>query len=364
MALGSTVALGGSAVVAAGEAAVADPRANRIGVHAGGSDRIRIGLIGCGARGKAAAVEAIAAGSDATNDASAASGVELVAMADTQSNQLQTAYRTIRGRQRHGVEVAGRRFIGPDGWRGVLASDVDLVILATPPEFRALHFENAVEAGKHVFMECPIASDAAGVQRIAQAGVRARSAGLAVAVGHQRRHELRTRQCVERLRGGMLGELTYARTFGGDLHDDRQVHRLDIVNWVLDQTPRAARGFGGVNEDNVPYHLVEYTYETDFPLISQYRKHRGGRQHGEYFHGTLGSCDMAHGSIRDRSGKVIWRSEAKEIRGKGWQRQFNELIASLRAGEKPWQLDQAIASTNAVLLGQAAIQSGQRTRQL
>ncbi len=368
--------------LAAGEAAVAAGLAG--GVHPGGSDTFRIGLIGCGARGKGAAIEAIQAGRR-----SGSGSVQLVAMADVFANNLQTAYRTINGRHSDCVDVGKRRYVGLDAWRGVLAADIDVVILATPPVFRPLHFVAAVEAGKHVFMECPIAVDEAGLQQIAITGELARVKNLAIAVGHQRRHEARTRDCVEKLRDGMIGEFLYARTYsgassvssapmandavelesqlrhwtqfaclGGDFADDRHLHSLDIVNWVLGDSPTAAQGFSGSPEVDAAYQLIEFTYPNDFPVVSQRRDTRGGnRQHGEHFHGTLGSCDVSRAIMRDRSGKVLWQSNATEIAGKGWQQQFNVLVDQLRAGERPFELDRALASNRAAIMGTAAIQS-------
>lgn len=359
MALGSTVALGGAAAAAAGESILGNRLSTASGMAATGRDRIRVGLIGCGARGKAAAIEAIQAAENAATEHDGAATVQLVAMADTSASQLQTAYRTINGRHRDRVDVGNRRFVGAEAWRGVLASDVDLVILATPPEFRAAHFEAAVQAGKHVFMECPIAFDPTDVQRIAAAGSLAKQAGLAVAVGHQRRHELRTRQCVAKLQEGIIGDLMYGRTYNSDFHDDRHVHSLDLINWIVGHGPVAARGFGDGEGDDSVYQLIEFTYPDDFPVISQCRKTRGGGQQGEYIHGTLGTCDLTHALVRDRSGKLVWQSDAKEIPGKGWQRQFNELIASLQAGDAPFELDQALASTTAAILGRAAVQRGE-----
>lgn len=353
MALGSTVALGGAAAAAAGESVLSNRQSTAD--RGSGRDHIRIGLIGCGARGKAAAIEAIQAAENAALERDGVATVQLTAMADTSASQLQTAYRTINGRHREHVDVGSRRFVGTDAWRGVLASDVDLVILATPPEFRAEHFEAAVQAGKHVFMECPIAFDLNDVQRIAASGVLATQAGLAVAVGHQRRHELRTRQCVAKLQEGIIGELMYARTYSTDFNDDRHVHSLDLINWIVGQSPLTARGFGSGELGESAYQLIEFTYPNDFPVIAQCRKTRGGSQHGEYIHATNGTCDLSRALVRDRSGTLVWQSDAKEIPGKGWQRHFNELIASLRAGEAPFELDQALASTSAAILGRAAV---------
>jgi len=395
MALGGTVGLGGS---------IATPA-----VHAFGSDCLRIGVIGCGARGRGATIEALQTADGASSpdgSPNSAGGVKLVAMADLLGNQLQTAFRTINGRFGDRVDVGNRRFVGIDAWRGVLASDLDLVILATPPAFRPAHFEAAVAAGKHVFMECPVATDMPGVRRVLDASGIARERGLAVAAGSQRRYEARTRDCVAKLQDGMIGDLVYARTYinatppvrsnalanaskgnpsslefqlrnwkafpwaSGDFVDDRHLHSLDCLNWVLGQTPLSAHGFGGSQEDAsgctgvgtnrcLDHQLIELAYSNDFRAICQCRHSRDhSRQSGEHFHGTLGSCDLSRAMIRDRSGKVIWQSEAKEIPGKGWRRQFNELVADLREGRRPNDVERATAATTTAILGRMAVRSG------
>lgn len=416
MALGGTVALGSTAAIPSGEAASTanSPTTSNSppspAVHVFGSDMLRVGLIGCGARGKGAAIEAI---QTATGGLSTNSGgeIKLVAMADAFANNLQTAYRTIKGRCSDHVDVGNRRFIGLDGWRGVLASDVDLVILATPPAFRPLHLEAAIAAGKHVFMEFPAAVDMPGLHRVAAAGQLARQRGLSIAVGLQRRHEARTRDCVERLHDGMIGDLVYARSYtniapctrtsapqampdleyqlrnwqsfawaGGDFIDERHLHSLDCLNWVLQQTPLSAQGFAGfsaitndctevrqgdltaTSKRSIDHQLIEFAYADEFRAICQCTTSRGtGRQTGEHFHGTLGTCDLSHAMIRDLRGRVIWQSEAKEIAGKGWQRQFNELIAALREGKRVDDIEQAVNSTTTAILGRMAVGSGSPT---
>ncbi|MFP6674456.1 MAG: Gfo/Idh/MocA family oxidoreductase, partial [Pirellulaceae bacterium] len=134
-----------SIIVASGAAASTLSVAR--GAHAYGSDTIKIGLIGCGGRGTGATIQAMNTKGD----------VNIVAMADAFDNRLQSSLRSIQSR--HGAKVdvpQDRRFVGFDAYKQVLASDIDLVILATPPGFRPLHFEAAVNAGKHVFMEKPV----------------------------------------------------------------------------------------------------------------------------------------------------------------------------------------------------------------
>ena len=130
--------------------------------HALGSDTIRIGLIGCGKRGTGAANEAMK---------TQGGEIQLVTMADAFSNKLKASLRGIKGEHPQKVEVPPeRQFVGFDAYQHVLEQDIDLVILATPPGFRPLHLEAAIAAGKHVFMEKPVAVDAPGVRRVLAAG--------------------------------------------------------------------------------------------------------------------------------------------------------------------------------------------------
>ncbi|EMI45841.1 Gfo/Idh/MocA family protein [Rhodopirellula sp. SWK7] len=411
MAFGSTVALGGSAAVTAGESLLAGASTSPPTFHVGGSDTLRIGLIGCGARGRGAAIEAIQASTVCQRRGENASRgqVKLVAMADVFANHLQTAYRTINGRHRTNVDVGNRRFVGIDGWKGVLAADVDLVILATPPAFRPLHFAAAIEAGKHVFMESPVATDMPGVRRIIAAGNVARQRGLAVAVGLQRRYEARTRDCVARIQDGAIGKLLSGHTTSsgfaisetlasgstttqsrdsrvkpnledqirnwqefawasGGLTDERHLHSLDAFHWVLGQTPIAATrdqrdasrcagvGASAVNE-RVP--AVEFQYSDGFRVVCEHRNGRSpDRQHGELLVGEKGTCDLTRAMIRNSDGKVVWQSDAKEIPGKGWQQQFNELIAGMRDGQTANDLNLGVACTSTAILERMVTQSG------
>jgi hypothetical protein len=153
--------------------------------HAYGSDEIRIGLVGCGGRGTGAVQQAL---NTAKDSAIRPNGpVKLVAMADVFSDRLQSAYRSLKGQHADLVDVPPeRQFSGLDAYRQVLECDLDLVILATPPGFRPLHFEAAVNAGKHVFMEKPLATDPPGVRRLLAANDEAKKRDLLVAVGLQR----------------------------------------------------------------------------------------------------------------------------------------------------------------------------------
>ena len=358
--------------------------------HAAGSDTIRIGLIGCGGRGTSAVDQALSV---------PGGGVQLTAICDVFESRLQAAYRSLNGK--HAGKVNAQRFVGLDGYLGLLASDVDLVYLATPPGFRPLHFERAVDAGKHVFMEKPVAVDAPGVRRVLAAGVAAASKELAVQVGLQRRHEVRYQQCIDRLRQGAIGDPIFARAYwnaagvwtrprrkdqseleyqldnwyyfnwlSGDHIAEQHIHNLDVINWALASYPVEAQGQGGreVRKGGMAgqifdHHMVEFTYGNGTKLISQCRHIPGcWSEIGEHLHGTEGYCDFSQAKIFDRSRRLIWQCDAKEVSGKGWQQEQNDLIAALRNGERPNETESGAYSTMTAIMGRMATYSGRKIR--
>jgi myo-inositol 2-dehydrogenase / D-chiro-inositol 1-dehydrogenase len=361
--------------------------------HAYGSDIIKIGLIGCGGRGSGAAVEALNTGGGE---------VHLAAMADIFGNNLQTAYRSIKGKHPSKVFVSSEtRFVGLDAFEKLLATDVDLVILATPPGFRPLHFEAAVHAGKHVFMEKPVAVDAPGVRRVLAAGDEAQKRGLAVHVGLQRHHEIRYRQCIERLHDGAIGKPLFARAYwngaglwtrprrpeqteleyqlnnwyyfnwlSGDHINEQHVHNLDVINWAMQSYPIEAQGQGGrevrrgANTGQIfDHHMVEFTYPGGARLLSQCRHIPGcGSSVGEHLHGTHGYCDLSAARIFDLDGNLVWESDAKEISGRGWQQEHHDLIAALRSGERPNETQYGALSTMTAIMGRMATYSGKTVK--
>ena len=188
-----------------------------------GTDTIKIGLVGCGGRGTGAAIQALN---------TQGGGLELVAMGDVFEDRVQGALRGIKSKHPDKVKVTKETtFTGFDAYKKVLASDIDLVILATPPGFRPLHFEAAVNAGVHCFMEKPVAVDAPGVRRVLDAGEIAAQKNLAVAVGLQRRHEQRYKETMSRLHDGAIGDIVLGRAYwnsGGVWVRPRQDNQTEL----------------------------------------------------------------------------------------------------------------------------------------
>ncbi|WP_417749621.1 Gfo/Idh/MocA family protein [Rosistilla oblonga] len=361
--------------------------------HSFGSDTIRVGLIGCGGRGTGAVTQALS-----TVDGE----VRLTAMGDLFEDRMQTAFRTIKSKHPDRVDVTrDTRFVGFDAYQKVLQADVDVVILATPPGFRPLHFEAAVDAGKHVFMEKPVATDAPGVRRVLAANAIAKHNGLAVSVGLQRHHEARYRQCVAQLHGGMIGDVIMSRAYWngsgiwvrprqqndtelqyqcrnwyyfnwlcGDHITEQHVHNLDVINWVMDGFPVEAQGQGGrqvrTGDDTgqiFDHHFVEYTYDGGAKLISQCRHMKGcWNSVGEYVHGTRGYAIVNKAEIYDHQDNLIWKSDAAVEQGKGWQQQHHDLFAALRRGESPNEADYGAHSTMTAIMGRMATYGGKVVR--
>ena len=184
------------------------------GAHPGGSDEIKVALIGCGGRGTGAATQALATKGKVT----------LWAAADAFSDNLQAGLDKIKGEVERGrrdgdplfkdatVNVPPeRQFNGFDAYRQAIESGADVLILATPPGFRPIHFDAAVEAGKHIFMEKPVAVDGPGIRRVLAINEKAKQKNLMVAVGLQRRHDPRYVETVDRIHEGAIGDIINTR---------------------------------------------------------------------------------------------------------------------------------------------------------
>jgi len=354
-------------------------------VYAAGTDVRKIGLIGCGGRGTGAAVQAL----------NASERVKLVAMADAFKDRLERSYQAVSKRHPNRVDVPPeRRFTGMNAYEAVIDADVDMVLLTTPPGFRPLHFETAVRANKHVFMEKPVAVDVPGVRRMLAANKQAKKKGLAVAMGLNIRHQNSSRQVINRVHKGVIGNISFLRAYGntggvwvrprqpgqsemeyqmrnwyyfnwlcGDLIVEQTVHALDLVNWAKGAHPVEAQGIGGRQVRVGPdygeiydNHAVEYTYGDGTKMFLFCRHIRGCWNYfGGIAHGTKGDADLSKGVI-NLHGQQSLRFE----RGvEGHQAEHDDLFAALDAGRPYNEGDYGIDSTMTAILGRMATYSGQ-----
>jgi len=345
----STVAATATAITAATPSLTLARSANVAGVNT-----VKIGLVGCGGRGTGAAIQAMNTQSG---------NVQLAAMADVFEDRSNLARKQFE--KEHPDKVLAKDsdvHVGLDGYKKVIESDVDLVILATPPGFRPLHFATAIEAGKHVFMEKPVGVDAPGIRKVLKYGKIASEKNLLVQVGLQRRHERAYRETIEQLKGGLIGDLLYSRVYWnsrgvwerprkegqseldyqmrnwyyfnwlcGDHIVEQHIHNLDVINWLMEDYPVTAAGMGGRlvrdgidNGEIYDHHAVEYTYANGHKMFSQCRHMPDCfNPVSEHVVGTKGSADIADGRIfspeprvRLQQFSVVWRlTRAKNSSG-------------------------------------------------
>ncbi|MEN6458276.1 MAG: Gfo/Idh/MocA family oxidoreductase [Thermoguttaceae bacterium] len=355
--------------------------------HAAGSDTIKIALVGCGGRGTGAAINAL----------SAKVNVKLVAMADAFKQSIENSLKAIRKECSDRADVPeDRQFTGLDAYQKAIDSGADLVLLCTPPGFRPAHFEAAVKAGKHVFMEKPLATDVPGVRRIQAANEEAKKNNLAVGVGHHLRHEIKHRNVVKRIHDGALGELKFLRVYfnsggvwvrprqpdqtemqfqirnwyyftwlSGDHIVEQHVHDLDVANWIARAHPVAAQGVGGrqvrvgKNVGEIfDHHTVEFTYANGLKLFS-YCRHMPNcwQSFSEHAHGVKGSVDIqGYGPAVMR---IAGQSPVRLRQGPdGHQVEMDDLMAAILAGQPYNEADWAAESTMTGLLGRMATYSG------
>lgn len=374
-----------SALAGAGAAAVNLAIAR--GAHAAGSDLLRVALVGAGGRGTGAAL----------NILTTKANVKLVAVADAFSERIEAAVKNLADRVKDRVDVpAERQFVGLDAYQKAIDCDVDLVLLCAPPGFRPAQFEAAVQAGKHVFMEKPVATDSPGVRRILAANEAAKQKKLAVAVGHHLRHETKHQEVVRRIHDGAIGDVKYLRVYfnasgiwnrprrpeqsemqyqvqnwyhftwlSGDHLVEQHVHDIDVGNWIKQAHPIQAQGLGGRQVRFEPgigeiydHHAVEFIYADGSRMFSYCRQIPGcWNSFSQHAHGTKGEASIqGHGAselLVDGQEPQRWKRTAD-----GHQVEMDDLVAALQAGQAYNEVDWATDSTMTAILGRMATYSG------
>jgi myo-inositol 2-dehydrogenase / D-chiro-inositol 1-dehydrogenase len=359
--------------------------------HAAGDDVLKIGLIGCGGRGTGAANDALGA----------VPNVKLVAMGDAFKGRLEGSYNNIKNEKKDKVEVPDdKKFVGLDAYQKVLATDVDVVILATPPGFRPIHFDAAVKAGKHVFMEKPVAVDAPGVRMVLAAAEAAKQKKLAVGVGLQRRHEAQYIETIKRLQDGAIGDMVYARVYwngggvwephprepnesemtyqirnwyyydwlSGDHITEQHIHNLDVINWLKGKYPVKALGMGGreVRVDKkygqiYDHFACEFEYDDGSRMISQCRHiPHCWDSVSEHVHGTKGYSDVG-GSYIKVTGGDEWKFPNNK-KHSGYPKEHEDLFASIRSGNPINEAEYGAKSSMTSILGRMATYGGREVK--
>lgn len=356
-------------------------------VHAGNDDTIKIGLIGSGGRGTGAASQAL----------QTSGPVKLIAVGDAFAPRIDRCMNELEKiseiRDRIDVPVE-RRFVGFDAYKQVIESGVDLVILATPPGFRPIHFAAAVDAGKHVFMEKPVAVDAPGVRAVLEAAAKSKQKGLGVGVGLQRHHQAEYVETIKRLHDGAIGDIITARAYWngaglwvfpkkpeqsemeyqmtnwyyfnwlcGDHIVEQHIHNIDVINWLKGAYPVRCQATGGRQVrtggdfgEIYDHFACEFEYADGSRMFS-YCRHIPGCWDSvtEHAHGTKGTADISGSTIRV-NGEEPWRYRGK--RANPYQVEHDDLFASIRAGNPINEAENGALSTMTAILGRMATYSG------
>lgn len=367
---------------------IVGPRTFGQGVHVEGSDLLRIGLIGCGGRGTGAASQALAADKN----------VRLVAMGDAFSHRLQSSLETLHKQNEIAAKLdvpADRWFVGFDAYKRVIEHS-DVVLLATPPHFRPMHIKAAVDAGKHIFAEKPIAVDSPGVRSVLASCELARQKKLAVVSGLAMRYSYAFRETIQRIHDGALGPLRslqandfrgplwvkprqpgwsdmeyhmhnwyYFTWLSGDFNVEQHVHMLDLCSWVMkDEYPVRAYGIGGRQVRTGPeygniydHHAVIYEYANGQKLFANCRQQAGCMNDiGTYVMGAKGTATLS-GRILEIETDTKWAYRGQ--RNNQSQTEHDELFASIRKGEPINNGDYMSKSTLLAIMGRMATYTGQ-----
>jgi myo-inositol 2-dehydrogenase / D-chiro-inositol 1-dehydrogenase len=377
----------------AGAAALVAPA-----VHAGGSDILKLGIVGVGGRGSGAVRDAMAADPN----------VKLVTACDIFEDRLNEGIGNLKLSKGIGERIdipSNRMHTGFDGYKGVIDSDVDVVILATSPGFRPIHFAYAVEKNKHVFMEKPHATDAPGVRSVIESAKKAKEKGLSVVSGFCYRYDHWKRDVVAKIHDGEIGKVLAVHTtyntgalwdrsgkakthdpremeyqlrmwyyfnwLSGDFLVEQAIHNVDKTCWVMgDEYPTHATASGGrqVRTDpkygNIFDHFaVVYEYASGAKVFLECRQ-QPGCANGTIDHviGSAGSCQLMQHSIKNEKGEWRHPRAAEWDLGPAYVHEHEELYAAIRGGKPINDAERSAKSTLMGLLGRQAAYTGQRIK--
>jgi predicted dehydrogenase len=375
---------------------IAAPMMSQANYFSGADDVIKIALIGCGGRGTGAALQAL----------QSKQNVKLVAMADAFRDRLDSCHKNItsedlsdagtKGSVKAMVDVPeDRKFVGFDAYLKAIPL-ADVVILATPPGFRPIHFEEAVNQGKHIFMEKPVATDPEGVKKVLAAAAVAKTKKLNVVVGLQRHYQNSYRELFKRK--DLIGDITSAQAWWnndgvwvnprkpeqtemeyqmrnwyyfnwlcGDHITEQHIHNIDVINWFKGSYPVKAQGFGGrevrKGKDHgeiFDHHFVEFHYADGSILNSQCRHiPKTSAKVDELIMGTKGKIFCGAANIRDHKGTILYQFDKKQ-ENDPYQNEHVELFAAIAKGEYKFaDAENGAKSTMTSILGRMATYSGQ-----
>lgn len=355
---------------------------------------LKVGLVGCGGRGTGALFNFLNSGP----------GITIHALGDVFQDKLDRCRTQLKEQQN--VELADENcFLGFDAYQKVLESGIDVVVLATPPYFRPEHFDAAVRARKHVFMEKPVAVDPVGARAILASAKMADAANLVIGCGTQRHHKRDYVTTFEYIKNGHIGEITAANCYwnqgqlwfvepqsgrsdmenmlrdwvnwtwlSGDHIAEQHVHNIDVINWFKGDFPTKAVGFGSRQRrptgDQYDNFSVDFIYEDGVHMHSMCRQINGCTNNvSEFIAGTKGRSNCVN-TIEDLQGNPIWRYQYNE---EGWgpdgqpagkvsvspyDQEIIDLVAAIRNNTPYNEAEVTAKSTLCAIMGRISAYTG------
>jgi myo-inositol 2-dehydrogenase/D-chiro-inositol 1-dehydrogenase len=359
------------------------------------SNTIKVGLVGCGGRGTGAAAQALKA-----DDYSV-----LTAVADIYQDRVDACLTTLRKESKDKADQKvmvdpAKQFIGLDAYEKLLASGVDVVLLATPPGFRPTHLRAAIDANKHVFCEKPIAVDAPGVRHVLETTKMAQEKNLSLVSGFCWRYANHILETFDKLHGGAIGDIVayYATYYTspvkpmppanerpagmsdvewqiknwynfcwlcGDSLVEQAVHSVDKVAWAMkDQPPISCVAVGGrqipAEDGNIFDHFeVNYLYPNNIRAMIANRQMEGCyNENSDYILGTKGSVMIGRGPVPKIEGQNPWTFQGKK--NDMYQAEHDALFAAIRKNQPINNGQRMATSTMLAIMGRMAAYTGQQ----
>jgi len=349
---------------------------------------IKVGLIGCGGRGNGAI----------NNLLHAANGVKVIAAGDVFQDKLDEFVFNLK--DAFGQEIPKEnQFVGFDAYKKVIDCGVDAVVCTTPPAYRPIHFEYAVEKGIHCFLEKPVAVDPVGCRKIIAAAKVAESKGLSVVTGTQRHHQRCYVAAHQKIQEGYIGEIVSGNVYwnqgmlwyrerqqgwsdmewmirdwvnwkwlSGDHIVEQHVHNIDVFMWMTGLTPLRATATGSrqrrITGDQYDSFSVDFEFENGVRLTSVCRQIDGcSSRVSEFIYGTKGYWSSETNDIRDYKGNIVWKYDEEKAQAEFTQHdpyilEHVDWINHIRAGVAHEEATQTAVSTMAGVLGREAAYSG------
>lgn len=351
---------------------------------------LKAGLVGCGGRGTGAAVNYVDAGPN----------LQITALGDVFQDRLDQCRAQLK-KQRN-IEIADDKcFTGFDSYQKVIDSGVDVVLLCTPPHFRPVHVEAAVNAGKHIFMEKPCAVDPVGARSVLVSAKRAEQKGLCIVSGTIRRVQKDFMETHRRVKNGEIGEIVSAHIIrnggslwvikrqsgmsdmeymlrnwanfcwlSGDHIVEQFIHEVDVMNWYIGKNPVKAIGWGGrqrrVTGDQYDFFSIEYLYDNGMHTHCAARQITGcSNLTKQFITGTNGFAN-ATGTIYNLKGEQVWKYPTPEegstdltwkVKDPYVQEHIN-LVTAIRTGNIINDAEAQVNSTLITIMGRMSAYTG------